>query len=292
MIVELKKHSGANIKQFYGASDEIKPRIDVPAGSEFFEIDTSDEYVFASGDWIQIDRARSHWDIKIAKKQVWLETVTYGIEDAEDQIGTALTPINHVHSLVTLSGNNTASFSGSVHFDGNTSATYQLEAVEVPDPEFEPPEENPPMRTVFRYKKTSYYLNTWSEEIDVPISDNSCIIDGVALSFNAVVVGDVYKFIASGSWHTAEEGLKSHLAELYVCASKGIKANYAPVRINVYANDAFVWGTDANKEVDKFWQLPFYAKEDGLNKTFEVKLAEFEAGKVERITLVMKGWDE
>ncbi len=292
MIVELYKHSGANILQFYGLSDDVKPIEDVKDGSEFFEIDTSDEYIFAKKHWIQIDKARTHWDIKIAKKQVWLETVTYGIEDEEDQIGTILKPIDQVHSLISLAGNNTASFVGSIGFNGKTSATYQLEAVSIPDPEFEPPEENPPMKTVFRYKKTSYYLNTWSDEVDVNITDNSCIVDGVAISFDAVDVGDIYKFVASGSWHTAEEGLKSHLAELYVCASEGLNAKPAAVRVNIYANDAFVWGTDAISIVDKFWQLPFYAKEDGLNKTFEVKLAEFETGKVERITLIMKGWDE
>ena len=118
------------------------------------------------------------------------------------------------------------------------------------------------------------------------------IIDGIHLSFTDIVAGDKYQFIAGGSWHTAETGMRSHLAELYICASEGVNAEAAPVRVNVYANDAFVWGTDANQAVDKFWQLPFYTKEDGINKTFEVRLAEFEAGKVERITLIMKGWDE
>ena len=87
MIVELFKHSGANVRQYLGLSDDIKP-LDVYEGSEFIEIDTSDEYIFAAGVWIQIDRRRSHWDIKLAKRQVWLETVTYGIEDEEDFIGT------------------------------------------------------------------------------------------------------------------------------------------------------------------------------------------------------------
>ncbi len=87
-------------------------------------------------------------------------------------------------------------------------------------------------------------------------------------------------------------GMRSYLAELYICASEGVTAEPAPIRVNVYANDAFIWGTDASQVVDQFWSLPFYAKEDGINKTFEVRLAEFEAGKVERITFVMKGWDE
>lgn len=291
MIVILHKHSGAFVKQYLGLSTDTKPTEDVFEGSEFIETDTSDEYIFINDGWIQIDRARSHWDIKIAKQQVWLETVTYGIEEEEDHIGTILTPINHVHSLVKLSGENTASFVSTPTFAGKTSATYQLEAVSVQIP-YEPPDPDPGYKTVFRYKKTSYYLNTWSDSVDADITDNSCTVDGVQLSFTDVTIGDKYQFIAGGSWHTAETGMRSHLVELYVCASEGITASFAPIRVNVYANDAFVWGTDANQVVDKFWKLPFYAREDGLNKTFEVRLAEFEAGKVERITLVMKGWDE
>jgi len=291
MIVELHKHSGANIKRYLGLSSDVKPIENVADGSEFMEIDTSDEYIFANRGWIQVDRHRSHWDIKIAKQQVWLETVTYGIEDEEDYIGTVLTPINHVHSLVTLNGGNTAFFSNTPVFAGNTSAMYQIEAVSVQIP-YEPPEPDPGFQTVFRYKKTSYYLNTWSAPADVIVINNSCAIDGVALSFTDVAVGDKYRFIAGGSWHTAEIGMRSYLGELYICASEGVKVDYAPLRVNVYANDAFVWGTDANQIVDKFWQLPFYAREDGINKTFEVRLAEFETGKVERITLIMKGWDE
>ncbi len=294
MIVELYKHSGANVKQYLGLSSDVKPTENIQDGSEFIEIDTSDQYIFAEGNWIQIDRARSHWDIKIAKQQVWLETVTYGIDDEADYIGTVLTPIDHVHSLIKVSGDNTAEFSGSIHFAGKTSATYLLEAVSVKLPDPEPPEPPAGYETMFRYRKSSYYLNTWSEPFDVTIANNQCMIDGVAISFSDVAIGDKYQFVAGGSWHTAEVGMRSHLAELYICASEGVDATPAPLRVNIYANDAFVWGTDANKNgpVDKFWQLPFYAREDGINKTFEVRLAEFEAGKVERITLVMKGWDE
>ena len=128
MIIELFKHSGANVKQYYGLSTDEKPS-NVYNGSEFFEIDTSDEFLFANNEWIQIDKARSHLDIKIAKRQVWLETVTYRIEEDEDKIGTILTPINHVHSLVTLTGSNTASFVNTPAFVVKTTATYQFEAV-------------------------------------------------------------------------------------------------------------------------------------------------------------------
>ncbi len=131
MIVRLKKHSGALVEQILLLSGDVKPIENVQEGSECIEIDTSDEYIFANNEWIQIDRARSHWDIKIAKRQVWLETVTYGIEDAEDQIGTTLTPINHMHSLITLAGSNTASFGSPAVFTGKTSAKYQFDAVSV-----------------------------------------------------------------------------------------------------------------------------------------------------------------
>ncbi len=292
-MIELYKHSGANVKQYFGLSTEPKPANDVYRGSELFETDTSDEYIFAEGKWIQVDKARSHWDIKIAKRQVWLETVTYSIEDEADHIGTTLTSINQVHSLVKLAGSNTASLVDPPQFTGKTSATYQLEAISLQIP-YEPPDPDPGFKTIIRYRKTSYYLNTWSEPIDVDITDNNCVIDGVQISFSAVTIGDKYQFIASGSWHTSEVGICSHLVELYVCASEGVDATPAPCRVNIYANDAFVWGTDANKNgpVDKFWQLPFYVREEGMNKTFEVRLAEFEAGKIERITLIMKGWDE
>ena len=160
MIIELNKYSGANVKQFLALSTDEKPKGDIYPGSELIEIDTSDEYIFANNQWIQIDRHRTHWDIKIAKRQVWLETVTYSIEENEDHIGTVLTPINHVHSLVRLAGNNEASFAGIPVFDGNTSATYQFEAVLAQIP-FKPPENDPGMKLVFRFKKTSYYLNTW-----------------------------------------------------------------------------------------------------------------------------------
>jgi len=293
MIVELHKHSGANIKRYLALSSDEKPTKDIFKGSELIEIDTSDEFIFANGNWIQIDRCRSHWDIKLAKQQVWLETVTYGIEDEEDYIGTILKPINHVHSLVRLTGNNTAEFVSTPVFAGNTSSKYMLEAISVQIP-FEPPAENPGFKTVFSYTKSSYYLNTWSVPVYAEITNNQCTIDGVQLSFNDVAVGDTYQFVAGGSWHTAETGMRSHIAELYICASEGGDATPAPFRVNMYANDAFVWGTDANKNgpVDKFWQLPFYAREDGLNKTFEIRLAEFQAGVIERITLIMKGWDE
>lgn len=40
-----------NIKRFLGVSGDVKPT-DVPAGSLFYETDTSDNYVFDGSSWV------------------------------------------------------------------------------------------------------------------------------------------------------------------------------------------------------------------------------------------------
>lgn len=44
--------SKQRVKKYIGLSTETKPTIDVPVGSEFYETDTGDLYVFSGSAWV------------------------------------------------------------------------------------------------------------------------------------------------------------------------------------------------------------------------------------------------
>lgn len=270
-----------NTQEFYGLCTDTKP---TPAeGSTFFETDTGRKYIYTSAGWIEKPQPRTYRETKSINHQSWIESVFITSTEYGGDFETTYQTLNKIYAPTTKSGARTLAVISSTGFTGNMNTLLEVTIDGAGDSG----------TATFKWRIKTHYSDTWGDYTEgVTTGGNILVTNGIRINFNdsGYLVADQWTVQASGTWHTPTDGYCSFLTSFMLYPLDSSKAAKS-CQVKIISDDWTIVEAITNREQEAYWRTPIHICGDG-KKQHKVQVAELEAGQIDSVLAVIKGWDE